>query len=1280
MIAILCIRSVNKSVKAAPTYRSRGQQLLATAVHIQEQQTVRDAIQRTEKWVNQVNTEHADRAARTRKPPERYKNDFVYCQQRGNLVKKKTSEIIANVTKAPELMLQGSSVQTICSVSHSLGTEVTDSRSASSASVLHLGQTDSSSAADKTAGDCNDSSCSASDHIVSVTVNADKAAGNIDESAKSYALDQTPGLDRPTTAECALGDSSDSVSSASDHTLSVNVNVFPAAGIAAGNIDESAKSYALDQTPSLDRPTTAEFALGNSSDLASSALDHTMSVTVNVLPAAGTATGNIDESAKSYALDQTPSLYRPTTAECALGDSSDLASSALDHTMSGTVNVLPVAGKSEGKIDESAKSYALGQTPGLDRPTAAECASGDSSDSVSSPLDHRPTMSVTVAGNIDESAKPYALDQTPGLDRPTAAECASGDSSDSASSPLDHTVSITVNVLPAAEKTAGNYGAPSHFESDCAPCANASTAVELSEIIWPIWEPVQVGDENICLVKTAVGDGAAFNGITEIESFVVSLEPLKSPFIDTTMPNADAMTNNYGLNSCTLTDFTQGFAATRNLVSSSLCSLSSGRGTNEVSVVVGDNVQPPDMSLQNSDTGEEDENDSDSLLDPEYVPDSDRCSSDSDFDASMLLRRGVSKAIEMNRPALNQDDDISEVFPVTQPLTTLKAHQQSESTETGSRSHVRIQQAANVRQQAASDGECGMLEAQRLPRGLKNLSSLRTVVPQQTTKVKTGRVSDRPARPCPFCGKQKVRLTRHIRAKHRDDENVALALKGNSKEQRAAFTQYKRTGILKYNLAHMGSTDFVLKRERVSTKDNGVVCEKCSGIFSRRWFYSHKKVCIGEGVVEPSKLPVPVVFSSADFSEDFKTEILSKFSSDKVGQLCQSDPMITMVGSKLYFKVKARKDKKLEVKRSVMTDMRRLGTLFTHFRTGYVEHHGDAVSEKEVTVAQMFQRQNYDCLEEACVRQTSNPGEAADKSGLMISLYYLVMKSARIIRVFYLVRQESAKATETAEFMDVWKLSKHQILGGAVYNNNRNRAVKLRRPQHLPRNDDLQKLRNYTVSRMTALLGDTYRQWSSSDFVELRDLACSRITLFNARRGGEPARLKLSDWTDACNKVWFDSARVEAMPDEEREVFETSMIMYQTGKGVNHLVPVIVPDDTVASVHKISDPVLRKDCTVSESNCYLFPSTGNSDGNVSGWHAINSVCDKAGIPRSSVTATKVRHLTSTMYASLDIPESRRSAFYKHMGHSKQVNENIYQAPLAETEIREVGSVLQQFGM
>ena len=37
-----------------------------------------------------------------------------------------------------------------------------------------------------------------------------------------------------------------------------------------------------------------------------------------------------------------------------------------------------------------------------------------------------------------------------------------------------------------------------------------------------------------------------------------------------------------------------------------------------------------------------------------------------------------------------------------------------------------------------------------------------------------------------------------------------------------------------------------------------------------------------------------------------------------------------------------------------------------------------------------------------------------------------------------------------------------------------------------------------------------------------------------------------------------------------------------------------------------------------------------------------------------------------MYQALDIPEAQQSAFYRHMGHSRNINENIYQAPIADT--------------
>ena len=137
--------------------------------------------------------------------------------------------------------------------------------------------------------------------------------------------------------------------------------------------------------------------------------------------------------------------------------------------------------------------------------------------------------------------------------------------------------------------------------------------------------------------------------------------------------------------------------------------------------------------------------------------------------------------------------------------------------------------------------------------------------------------------------------------------------------------------------------------------------------------------------------------------------------------------------------------------------------------------------------------------------------------------------------------------------------------------------------------------------------------------------------------------------------------------------------MYQTGKGINHLVPVIVPTDTTEAVKKVADVEVRKVCGILDDNLYLFPNALMSLCQVSGWHVISRVCEKAGIEEHEVTATKMQHLASTMYAALDVPKAERSAFYTHMGHSKTINENIYQAPLAEVEVREVGTILKKFG-
>ena len=78
---------------------------------------------------------------------------------------------------------------------------------------------------------------------------------------------------------------------------------------------------------------------------------------------------------------------------------------------------------------------------------------------------------------------------------------------------------------------------------------------------------------------------------------------------------------------------------------------------------------------------------------------------------------------------------------------------------------------------------------------------------------------------------------------------------------------------------------------------------------------------------------------------------------------------------------------------------------------------------------------------------------------------------------------------------------------------------------------------------------------------------------------------------------------------------------------------------------------------------------------VSGWQCVRGVFNKAGIPRY-ITATDMRHEVSTRYAAEDVsPEDRDFFISKHLGHSKFINENVYQCPPAIREMRTAGKFL-----
>ena len=83
----------------------------------------------------------------------------------------------------------------------------------------------------------------------------------------------------------------------------------------------------------------------------------------------------------------------------------------------------------------------------------------------------------------------------------------------------------------------------------------------------------------------------------------------------------------------------------------------------------------------------------------------------------------------------------------------------------------------------------------------------------------------------------------------------------------------------------------------------------------------------------------------------------------------------------------------------------------------------------------------------------------------------------------------------------------------------------------MPLEEDVKRLKHYTLTEMSRPLQDEYLHWGRNEFNKMRSLIVCRLTLFNARRGGEPARITLKEYQDALDDSWVDPQLVERVQD-----------------------------------------------------------------------------------------------------------------------------------------------------
>ena len=169
-----------------------------------------------------------------------------------------------------------------------------------------------------------------------------------------------------------------------------------------------------------------------------------------------------------------------------------------------------------------------------------------------------------------------------------------------------------------------------------------------------------------------------------------------------------------------------------------------------------------------------------------------------------------------------------------------------------------------------------------------------------------------------------------------------------------------------------------------------------------------------------------------------------------------------------------------------MRDMHRLGSVVIAFKEAGMEE------DKQLNSEDLLDRCNIDYLERAVDQLSHGRGNDEDalKAGTKLGLGYVVKQAAEVMKVKYLIANEDEKAKSVDNFLTVFKLKWAYVFGEAEVAVVDRRQERLRQPAQLPVEEEVAKLRNYTVTTISQMVEKEFEFWTSQEFSPLRDLVC----------------------------------------------------------------------------------------------------------------------------------------------------------------------------------------------
>ena len=319
------------------------------------------------------------------------------------------------------------------------------------------------------------------------------------------------------------------------------------------------------------------------------------------------------------------------------------------------------------------------------------------------------------------------------------------------------------------------------------------------------------------------------------------------------------------------------------------------------------------------------------------------------------------------------------------------------------------------------------------------------------------------------------------------------------------------------------------------------MCGSCKAFTKKTYFFRHKKECRKTSEEPVVGLPLYLINEEIDkeVSSDYRKHVLESLRADELGNLCRTDKFLIVFGTRMYYnKFHQKEGREQDSLKSIRAELRRLGRLYEFFAQY------DAV-KKFGNVMDMFQRNNFEALRDAVSEYTKNENKKP-KPGLKHLLQYTIKNAATIFKGKFLENNQDEEAQNIDKFLAVFDINQAEMFADAQHLLSKRRKVHLRKPVNLPLQEDLTRLKNYVMETVKKLTGG-FQVWDSRSFITLRDCCCARLTLFNGRRGGEPARLMIYELEEALKDSWIDHRRTSILDPLEVKLLDDLKIAYMSG-------------------------------------------------------------------------------------------------------------------------------------